>query len=94
MKIYRSCKYGSEIREFELIKETEKQVVYLAENYNNSEFHQEKSNKTSDFHQFFKSYEDAKNFIISRNIGKINNYLLEIARLENENKKIQGVTND
>ncbi len=65
MKWFRVKRYADDIIPIEVVRETEKQVVLLVENFNHTkrEIH---SAKVSEYEQYFSTWIEAKEFLISR----------------------------
>jgi hypothetical protein len=72
MKKFRA-NYGSEIKELEVIKETEKQIVFIT-----SFGHQQRENKISEWCSWHDTKEAAVNHLISREQSKIDTCLRQI----------------
>lgn len=84
MKTYRTGKYSIDIKEYELVKETKSQVVYLEKMWNDDEMYVErKSNKKTDWHQYFSTYNEAKDYLINREKKKIEYHELMIETTKN-----------
>lgn len=93
MKIYRISKYGIEIKELEMVRETEKQVVYLYK-WSEDNIREEKSNKISDWYRFFKTYEDAKEFLLNRENEKVKYLEEEILKHKNNITILEGMKDE
>ncbi len=75
MKKFRS-KYGTEIEEFEVVKETDKQVIFL-----NSRGKEQREAKISGWQNWHDSKEDAKAFLISECDNQIGAHKFQIDML-------------
>ena len=71
------------LEEFEVIKETEKQIVYINERGTET-----REAKVSDWSSWHKTTEEAINYLISRKQKEIDTYLSRIEYLKKEMNKI------
>lgn len=62
---------GGKITEVTVIKETEKQITYIGKYYDGREYKQ-RSNKKSSYENFFKTYQQAEDFLINESLKNIN----------------------
>lgn len=82
--------YSGEIKPYEVVKETPKQVVYLKRHYFKSEeFVEEREMKISHWWSWHDTFEQAKNYLLFTKEQEVNRYLSIINRLNNEIEKIK-----
>ena len=85
MKKFRA-NYGTRIEEFEVTKETDKQVVYI-----NNMGREIREAKKSDWASWHNSKEDAVNFLISKEQAKIDEKLKQIQYHKDNMNKIYAL---
>jgi hypothetical protein len=85
MKKFRA-NYGTKIEEFEITKETDKQVVYT-----NEMGCETREAKVSDCASWHNSKEDAVNFLISKEQAKIDEKLKQVQRHKDNMNKIYAL---
>ena len=64
-EIWYKTSYDNSIKEVTVIKETEKQVVYIDNRFDGTD-RQERGSKIGSYSNFFKTYEEAKQFLIDK----------------------------
>lgn len=89
MKTYATDKYSIEVKEYELVRETDKQVWYMEPHWNGKSFRENRSHKVSEFRHFHKSLADALQFLIERETDKAEYHRnAEIEHSQNASKLI------
>jgi len=85
MKKFRT-RYGNTIQSFEIVKETEKQIVYLQENGREC-----REAKLSDWGAWHCTFEEAKQHLIDKCLAKIKSYEDMASYARNELEKINKI---
>ncbi len=80
MKYYKTGGYGTLIVEVEVTKETEK-CIYIKNKYNGKE---DRISKSSNYENYFKSYDEAKCFLETKKKIKIEHLEAALKRERNE----------
>ena len=83
MKKFRTA-YSNEIGEFEVVKETEKQIVFL-----NKRGREEREAKQTHYNSWFDTREAAKEHLISKCLEKISHYEKMVAVSYDQLKEIK-----
>jgi uncharacterized protein YfcZ (UPF0381/DUF406 family) len=81
MKIYRTFKHGIDIDELELVKETEKCVVYLRPSYPIGSLVSERSAKVAEWHRFYHTRREAQEYLLDRESKKLEMAKEDITKL-------------
>lgn len=69
-KTYVTDKYSIEVKECEVVRETQKQIWFMAPRGDNTTFYELRESKSSEYRKHFKSMEDAIYFLIKRESDK------------------------
>jgi hypothetical protein len=89
---YRTTRNYVKIESFEVIKETEKTVTFLACTRDGA-FREERQLRTADWHQWHNSWEDAHTFLIKRAGDNVEGLRRQLERANGELGNIKGMKN-
>lgn len=73
-----------------VVKETDKFVTILRDNKHNDKPYEQREAKFSSWHQFHKTFEDAKNYLIEKSERKIKNIEEDLKREQEFLEKIKN----
>ena len=69
-KTYITDKYSIEVKECDVVRETEKQIWYMAPHWDGKSFREERRNKQSEYYCHHASMAEALQFLIEREVEK------------------------
>lgn len=89
MKVYRTQRYGTEIREFEAERETENCYYVIGLYYGDKSTR--RVNKQSEYDRWHPSFESARQYLLDREQGRIESAQRSIAEHESNISKIKAL---
>ena len=81
----------NEIRSFEVIKETPKQIVFIKTFMNGGCQREERENKTTSYSSWHDTFEDAQNHLLTKQQSKIDMYERNLIQAKADFMKILGM---
>jgi hypothetical protein len=87
---YWTRKYDDSIETVEVVKETPQGIVYLEKTWNGGT-RESRSRKVSEYYRFFKTFKEAKNYLIERLENSINSHKESIEEKEKKLLKVRAM---